>query len=64
MLGARKMMGDGSELDYGLYRAGSDFLRRDLCLEIAQETDSLPKVYGASKSICGYMWRVWASAKE
>jgi len=64
MLGAQKIMGDGSELDYGLYRAGSNFLRRDLCLENEQETDSLPKVYGTSKSICGYMWRMRTSAKE
>lgn len=42
MLGARKIMGDGSELDYGLYRAGGDVMRRDLCLENSKATDSLP----------------------
>ena len=64
MLGARKIVGDGSELDYGLYRAGSDVMRRDLFLENSKATDSLPKVYGTSKSNCGYMLRLWASATE
>jgi len=42
MLGARKIMGDGSEFDRGLYRASIDVLRRDLCLENSKATDSLP----------------------
>jgi hypothetical protein len=57
-------MGDGSELDYGLYRADSDSLRRALCLENSKATDSLPKVYGASRPRCGHMERLWVSAKE
>jgi hypothetical protein len=64
MLGARKITGDGSELAYGLYRAGSDFLRRDLCLENSQATNCLSKVFGASRTHSGKMLRLWASAKE